>query len=251
MKKTSLSITLASLITGLAFCGQLAAAPTETHDETTSSHRGIIGLSSGLAIGAVVAGPIGAMVAGITGVLIAEDADNKEEKDLLISHLEQRQQELDALLSRYQTLLAKSELYEAENELYKEALVKQESNVELMPLESNIQFTSASYQLLPHYKDSLGKLAEQLRQQPQLKITLQGYADRRGESDYNQGLSEQRAQSVRAFLIANGVQENQIETVSYGEEQPIVQSQNWENDFFDRRVLLRVYNPDRVMTAAQ
>lgn len=54
------------------------------------------------------------------------------------------------------------------------------------------------------------------------KVRLEGHADERGSREYNIGLGERRAQAVRRALLLQGVTEDQITTVSYGEERPAV-----------------------------
>lgn len=51
-------------------------------------------------------------------------------------------------------------------------------------------------------------------------VILEGHCDERGTVEYNLALGERRANSVRRVLIANGVNPDQIETVSFGEERP-------------------------------
>ncbi|GAB4344916.1 MAG: hypothetical protein Kow006_01450 [Gammaproteobacteria bacterium] len=55
---------------------------------------------------------------------------------------------------------------------------------------------------------------------PGLKVILEGHADERGTREYNIGLGERRAQAVRQLLLFLGVQSDQIQTVSFGEEKP-------------------------------
>ena len=59
-------------------------------------------------------------------------------------------------------------------------------------------------------------------------ISIQGHADQRGTTEYNLVLGEQRAKAVLRYLIAEGVDESKIKTISYGEEQPQC-NQNNEN----------------------
>jgi peptidoglycan-associated lipoprotein len=54
------------------------------------------------------------------------------------------------------------------------------------------------------------------------KVRLEGHSDERGSREYNIGLGERRAQAVRRALMLQGVTEQQITTVSYGEERPAV-----------------------------
>lgn len=53
------------------------------------------------------------------------------------------------------------------------------------------------------------------------KVTLVGHTDERGTREYNLALGERRAKAVQAFLVTNGANNSQIETVSYGKEMPV------------------------------
>ncbi len=55
---------------------------------------------------------------------------------------------------------------------------------------------------------------------PGTRVRLEGHTDERGTREYNIGLGERRAQSVRRALLLQGVAETQVATVSYGEERP-------------------------------
>ncbi|MBI1194610.1 MAG: peptidoglycan-associated lipoprotein Pal [Gammaproteobacteria bacterium] len=62
--------------------------------------------------------------------------------------------------------------------------------------------------------------AEYLVDHPRLHVTLAGYTDERGSREYNLALGEQRAKSVADLLLLQGVGQDQINVVSYGEERP-------------------------------
>lgn len=68
------------------------------------------------------------------------------------------------------------------------------------------------------------------------KVRLEGHTDERGSREYNIGLGERRAQSVRRALMLQGVGEAQITTVSYGEERPAVQGSDETAYAKNRRV---------------
>jgi peptidoglycan-associated lipoprotein len=53
-----------------------------------------------------------------------------------------------------------------------------------------------------------------------VRVRLEGHSDERGSREYNIGLAERRAQTVKRALALQGVQESQVATVSYGEERP-------------------------------
>jgi peptidoglycan-associated lipoprotein len=62
--------------------------------------------------------------------------------------------------------------------------------------------------------------AEFLRQHPNIKIVLEGHCDNRGSDEYNLALGANRASSLKQALIAQGISEDRIQTVSYGKEKP-------------------------------
>lgn len=70
------------------------------------------------------------------------------------------------------------------------------------------------------------------------KVRLEGHSDERGSREYNIGLGERRAQTVRRALMLQGVTEAQITTVSYGEERPAVQGSDEAAYAKNRRVEL-------------
>lgn len=62
--------------------------------------------------------------------------------------------------------------------------------------------------------------AQYLASHPGTRVRLEGHTDERGTREYNIGLGERRAQTVRRALMLQGVAETQVSTVSYGEERP-------------------------------
>lgn len=73
--------------------------------------------------------------------------------------------------------------------------------------------------LKPEARAALIAHAEYIRNN-NASVRLEGHADERGSREYNMALGERRANSVRDFLVLQGVSRNAIETVSYGEERP-------------------------------
>jgi peptidoglycan-associated lipoprotein len=70
--------------------------------------------------------------------------------------------------------------------------------------------------------DVVAAHARYLAANPATRVRLEGHTDERGSREYNIGLGERRAQSVRRALLLQGATEAQISTVSYGEERPAV-----------------------------
>jgi len=72
----------------------------------------------------------------------------------------------------------------------------------------------------------------------EVTVRLEGHADERGSREYNIALGDRRAQSVRRVLLFQGASTDQVETVSYGEEQPAVTDHTEEAWALNRRVEL-------------
>ena len=68
---------------------------------------------------------------------------------------------------------------------------------------------------------TLGGQAQWLTANPDYAIIIEGHADEQGTRDYNIALGARRADSVKNYLIAQGVASNRMQTVSYGKERPI------------------------------
>ena len=75
-------------------------------------------------------------------------------------------------------------------------------------------------QIHPDYHDVVIAHGEYLAANPALTVTIEGHADERGSREYNIGLGERRAMSVKRVMLSQGAAESQIITISYGEERP-------------------------------
>lgn len=84
--------------------------------------------------------------------------------------------------------------------------------------------------------NTLDAHARYLVEHPNVKVRLEGHADERGSREYNIGLGDRRAQAVRRILLFQGVANDQVTTVSYGEERPAVDGHDNEAYAQNRRV---------------
>ncbi|MGH6893879.1 MAG: peptidoglycan-associated lipoprotein Pal [Dongiaceae bacterium] len=78
------------------------------------------------------------------------------------------------------------------------------------------------YDLTPEAQATLERQAAWLQQFPAVIVSVEGHADERGTREYNLALGERRANSVKNYLAALGVDQNRITTISYGKERPAV-----------------------------
>jgi peptidoglycan-associated lipoprotein len=88
------------------------------------------------------------------------------------------------------------------------------------------------------YLDVIQAHADYLAANPQVVVRLEGHADEKGTREYNLGLGENRANSVRSLMLAQGVSDNQLVVVSYGEERAAAFEHNEESWALNRRVEL-------------
>lgn len=98
-----------------------------------------------------------------------------------------------------------------------------------------VYFNYDSYNLRPDAKVVLDQIARGLLSNPGVTVMITGNTDSDGAPEYNQELAENRALSVRNYLIAKGVSEESLSTVSYGEERPAVPNNSDENKALNRR----------------
>jgi peptidoglycan-associated lipoprotein len=105
-----------------------------------------------------------------------------------------------------------------------------------------IYFDFDQSELRAEYGDLLQRHANNLINNRQTQIRLEGHADERGSREYNIGLGERRAQSVRRMLMIQGASADQISTVSFGEERPAAFGSDEEAYQLNRRVEIKYLN---------
>ena len=86
---------------------------------------------------------------------------------------------------------------------------------------SDVLFDVDKATLKPGAREKLARIAGILGSYPDLQIEIEGHADSTGSEEYNQALSERRAQSVRAYLNQQGVTKPIVAAVGFGESQPV------------------------------
>ena len=82
------------------------------------------------------------------------------------------------------------------------------------------------------------ELVVKLGDNPNAVVTVEGHADERGTIEYNNALSNRRAEAVSQYLQAKGVPSRNIETISYGELKPVVEGQDETSWALNRRVVV-------------
>jgi OOP family OmpA-OmpF porin len=115
-----------------------------------------------------------------------------------------------------------------------------------------VTFEVNSARLTPDSQTVLNGVAADLKKYPRLKIELQGHTDSSGSDQYNLKLSQQRADSVRIYLMDQGVPGGQLTARGYGETQPIEDNKTEAGRSLNRRVVMFVQdNPGDVEVQGQ
>jgi peptidoglycan-associated lipoprotein len=94
-------------------------------------------------------------------------------------------------------------------------------------------------------EDQKGKLqtaTTYMKSNPNVRITIEGNADERGSEEYNLALGDRRANAVKQYMASQGIAENRLSSVSYGEERPVCSAQTEECYAQNRRAAFRI-NP--------
>jgi outer membrane protein OmpA-like peptidoglycan-associated protein len=114
---------------------------------------------------------------------------------------------------------------------------------------SDVLFDTGSANLKTGTREKLAKVAGILLSHPGLKLQIEGHTDSVGAEDYNQRLSENRADSVRSYLVAQGIASNAVTTAGFGESHPVASNETAAGRQQNRRVEL-VVSGDAIGKAA-
>jgi outer membrane protein OmpA-like peptidoglycan-associated protein len=101
---------------------------------------------------------------------------------------------------------------------------------------SDVLFDTGKYTLKPTTQISLAKVSGILQAYPGLKVQVEGYTDSVGSDEFNQTLSDKRAETVKNFLVAQGVPPNNITSQGFGKNSPVADNSTPSGRMQNRRV---------------
>jgi outer membrane protein OmpA-like peptidoglycan-associated protein len=107
-----------------------------------------------------------------------------------------------------------------------------------------INFQMDSDKLTPDSRETLDSAVQTLLSQRNLQVEVAGHTDNVGSEAYNMLLSQQRAESVRAYLVEKGVEEKRLTAVGYGELEPVTGNDTEDQRDQNRRVEFRITSAD-------
>ena len=204
MKRTIRILASLILVTFMFSC----AGPTQQERGTKTG--ALLGAAAGALLGqaigrnttaTILGAGIGAAVGGISGNQIG-------------AYMDRQEQELRAAMAQSEA-----------------ASIQRTQNVLTATFKSEVMFDLDSSTLKPGAYQEMDRVARILNKYSQTTIRVEGHTDSKGSEAYNQTLSEKRAMAVKNALVQRGVDPLRIQTVGYGESQPIS-----SNDAVNRRV---------------
>jgi OOP family OmpA-OmpF porin len=103
-----------------------------------------------------------------------------------------------------------------------------------------VNFAFDKSELLPESYPVLDKSVKLLNDKPDTKFEVEGYTDYVGTDAYNQELSVERAQTVKAYLVSKGIAQNRLTTVGFGKNNPIETNGTEEGRAMNRRIVFKM-----------
>lgn len=226
----------------------LTAAGAANAGEKNPSKEESIGVVSGLAIGAAAAGPFGAIAGMALGAWVGDRMERQRET---IGTLNQRLGEASDTLAALNIKLVESErsvaqltsqLADSERRV---ALLQAPEGSTVSPalqrtLRGEVMFRTKGTALNAATSAHLMELGEILAMTPDAVVQLDAYADPRGPKDENLALSEQRAEAVRASLVAGGLSPERIQITAYGEHETVAEKGDADGYALERKVVITI-----------
>ena len=115
---------------------------------------------------------------------------------------------------------------------------------------SGLLYAFDASQVLPTAATNLRSLAASLNQYPNTNVLIVGHTDATGAADYNQALSERRAQAAADYLVSQGVSASRLRTTGRGETEPVASNATDAGMALNRRVEVAIYANAAAIRAA-
>lgn len=193
-----------------------------------------------------------ATAAAVAQQQAAQAAAEQAARDRSAALDQQRAAEAEAEKARQAAARAEAEKAELRAQLLNQLnsiLQTRDSARGLIVNMSDVLFDTGSYTLKPGAREKLAKISGILLAHPGLTMQIEGHTDSVGTDEFNQQLSERRADSVRDFLAEQGVAASSITARGFGKTQPVASNDTAEGRQRNRRVEL-VVNGDAIGNAS-
>ncbi len=118
--------------------------------------------------------------------------------------------------------------------------VKREGDTIQLIMPGNITFATSKYEIRSDFYSVLDSVSLVLIEFDKTAIKVSGHTDSTGSAEFNQTLSEQRAESVRSYLINKKIKAGRLQAIGYGPRYPIATNNTAEGRQINRRVELEL-----------
>ena len=172
---------------------------------------------------------IGAAIGAVAGAVIGHQTGRRNEGALI-----------GAAIGAGIGGVAGQRLDKQQKELEKIAETKRTEQGLITKLKSDILFDTGKADLKEGAKSNIAQLASIMKKYPENVLTVKGYTDDTGAAMVNNPLSQNRADSVRAQLVANGVPANTITSIGMGSANPVDPAKTKEARAKNRRVEIEI-----------
>lgn len=150
---------------------------------------------------------------------VRENTTRNDDQDDMIQALQDRMDEMDEKIDNLAVLVADLDRVD-------------------ITIDNDVLFAFDSSTIRETAKPTLAKVVRALANNPEKTLSVTGHTDSVGSEEYNQGLSERRAASVKRYLVQSGIEEDRIMTYGRGETEPLVPNESAEARAMNRRVEL-------------
>jgi outer membrane protein OmpA-like peptidoglycan-associated protein len=215
------------------------------HASDRPSREEGIGLMSGAASGALIGGPPGAIIGLALGAFVGDRINVANQAESKASDLENQTAALEARTAELETRLARADsaLADARVALERARADAREGDADFLAelaarLSADVLFRTGSAELAPDVEDRVRRLGDALIPLADIAIELHGFADPRGDEEFNRALSEQRAERVRDLLVESGLEAARVSVFAHGEALSTAPTGDADAYAWERRVTL-------------
>lgn len=234
MRNTVMIMIVASLLT------MLAGSPAQA--ASRASKQEVVGVSTGALVGAAAGGPVGFFIGAAIGAKLGDTWHTRTEQiDTLTTSLEQ---------SSTNAVVLERDVDALTDEIARLQSIARPELVSLLQagIEMDLLFRTDEAALADTTGDRLAQLASTLASMPRIRIQLDGFADERGNEDYNLKLSEKRVDFVRDQFVTAGVHPTRIDVSAHGES--VAQDDSVDSYALERRVSVKLFIDDAPSVAS-
>ena len=161
-----------------------------------------------------------------------------EQRNAQLQQSNQNLQRTSQQLDQERTARAEAEkrLKDAMARLNAFAAIKEEPRGMVITLPGGVLFESGKFALLGTAQEKLNQVADALLQNRDATMVVEGHTDSQGDPKMNQKLSEDRAKSVRDYLVTRGIAADRITSTGLGQDRPVADNKSAEGRANNRRV---------------